>query len=63
MTPIERNLRLAGCLIFLGLAVILITLIWKAPLSFILFAGVGSVLTIAGIIIYLYLLVSTDTAP
>jgi hypothetical protein len=58
MRPIERKLRTAGVLMILGLTVTILSLIWRAPLSFILFAGVGVLLTFAGIIVYLYSLVS-----
>ena len=63
MTLIERKLRTAGVLMILGLAVTILSLIWKAPLSFILFAGIGGLLTLAGILVYLYSLVSGSTAP
>jgi len=63
MKPIERNLRIAGCLTLVGLGVTLLSLAWKAPLSFILFAGVGVVLTLAGIVTYLYSLVSATGTP
>jgi hypothetical protein len=63
MTPLDRKLQTAGVLLILGLAVTILTLIWKAPLSFLLFAGVSGVLTFAGIIVYLYSLISASAVP
>jgi uncharacterized membrane protein YccC len=57
---LARELRLAGTLLIVGLAVTIVTLIWKAPLSFLLFAGIGVVLTLAGVAVYLFSIVSTS---
>ena len=57
---LARELRLAGTLLIVGLAVTIVTLIWKAPLSFLLFAGIGIVLTLAGVAVYLFSIVSTS---
>lgn len=62
-TAIDRELRIAGILLILGLALTVVTLIWKAPLSFLVFAGIAILLTLAGIAVYLYSLVSVDTIP
>jgi hypothetical protein len=56
---IARELRIAGILLILGLTLTIATLMWKAPLSFLVFAGIGALLTLAGIVVYLYSLVST----
>jgi hypothetical protein len=55
---IARELRFGGILQMLGLAVTVVSLIWKAPLSFLMFAGIGSLLIFAGIVVYLISLVS-----
>jgi hypothetical protein len=55
---IESRLRLSGVLLMAGLAVVAISLAWEKPLAFLLFAGVGGALLGAGILIYLYSLVS-----
>jgi len=60
---LSRELRIAGILVILGLAVTILSLIWKAPLSFLMFAGIGGTLTVVGIIVYLYSLVSSDATP
>lgn len=56
--PIERRLRWAGLLIALGLAIQLITFVWIHPLAFIAFAVIGCPLVAAGVLLYLYSLVS-----
>lgn len=56
--PIELRLRWAGFLIALGLAIQLITFIWIHPLAFIAFAVVGCPIVAAGVLLYLYSLVS-----
>lgn len=55
----QRSLRFSGALLVLALATELISLFWEKPLSFLLFAFVGGGLFIAGILIYLYSLVSS----
>jgi hypothetical protein len=55
---IERRLRIAGTLIVLGLLIELGSLLWSHPLAFILFIAAGGLLIAAGIIVYLYSLVS-----
>ncbi|HTG13908.1 MAG TPA: hypothetical protein VK747_01430 [Blastocatellia bacterium] len=57
---IERRLRIAGTLIVLGLLIELGSLLWSHPLAFILFIVAGGLLMAAGIIVYLYSLVSGD---
>jgi hypothetical protein len=57
-TTVERNLRLSGILLILGLAIELISLLWNKPLAFILFAFVGGVFFLTGVLLYLYSLVS-----
>jgi uncharacterized membrane protein len=55
---IERSLRVPGILLIAGLAIELISLLWNKPLAFILFAFVGGVFLLGGILLYLYSLVS-----
>jgi hypothetical protein len=57
-TAMGRNLRVPGILLIGGLAIELISLLWNKPLAFILFAFVGGVFFLAGILLYLYSLVS-----
>ena len=60
--PIERKIRWSGRLIAIGLAVQMLTLLWTHPLSFVCFLLVGCPLVGAGILLYLYSLVSHTTA-
>lgn len=55
---IERRLQISGVLLILGLLVEAVCLIWRGPLAFLVFAGVGGLLLFAGIMIYLLSLVS-----
>lgn len=57
---IARKLQVAGVLIVLGLVVELLTLAWNNPISFIVFLGIGGLLMFAGIVLYLWSLVSAD---
>jgi hypothetical protein len=58
---IERALRASGILLILGLAVEVISLVWEKPLAFLLFVGVGGLMTLLGIVLYLYSLVTPST--
>lgn len=55
---IEKRLRLAGLLLMVGLLVEAICLQWAKPIAFILLVVVGGTLCGAGIVVYLYSLVS-----
>ena len=55
---IERALRISGVLLILGIVVEIISLLWEKPMAFLLFVGVGGALTFAGIVLYLYSLLS-----
>jgi len=57
---IERKLRFAAALILAGLLVQLITLLGNHPLAFLAFIFLGSPLIFAGVVIYLYSLVSGE---
>lgn len=55
---IERQIRAAGLLVLLGLAVEAVCLLWAGPLAFILLIAAGFTLIGAGILLYLYSLLS-----
>jgi hypothetical protein len=57
---LEKQIRLAGVLLIFGLLVEAICLLWARPLAFILLVGIGGLLCGAGIVAYLYSLVSTS---
>lgn len=62
MVRLEKRLRIAGLLLILGLLVEGICLLWARPIAFILLVVVGGLLCAAGIVCYLYSLVSTGGA-
>jgi len=62
-TVIEERLRWAGLLISVGLATQLISFIWIHPLAFMAFVGIGCPLVVAGILLFLYSLVSVPPHP
>jgi hypothetical protein len=55
---ISKRLRLAGFLIAVGLVVEGLSLTWNHPLSFVAFLGIGGLLLLLGIVVYLTALVS-----
>jgi hypothetical protein len=62
---IERQLRIAGILVALGLVIQFFTIFWNHPLAFLLFLGAGVPMTIGGILFYLVSLLTAlrDTTP
>ena len=61
-TLMERRIRWSGALIAVGLLLQLLTLPLTHPLAFIGFIVLGCPLVVAGIPLFLYSLVSHDTA-
>lgn len=59
---IERRIRWSGILIGAGLIIQMLTLLWTHPLAFIAFLLVGCPLVAAGILFYLYSVVSHGEA-
>ena len=59
-TKLERRLRRSGLLVAIGLIAELISLLWNHPTAFLLFLGVGVLLTTTGILFYFYSLVSAN---
>jgi hypothetical protein len=59
---VSKRLRLAGILVILGLLVQALTLLWNHPLSFLAFLGLGGLLLFAGIVVYLFTLISAPKA-
>jgi hypothetical protein len=58
---IELRIRWSGMLIVLGLFIQMLTLLWTHPLAFVAFLLVGCPLVGAGILLFLYSLVSHQT--
>jgi hypothetical protein len=61
-TLIESRIRWAGMLIVVGLVLQMLTLLWTHPLAFMCFAMVGCPLVGAGVLLYLYSIVSHEPA-
>jgi hypothetical protein len=57
--PIEKRLQIAGVFLITGLLVEVLCLFWALPITFVIFAMVGGLLTFIGLVIFLYSLVST----
>lgn len=51
--PFSRQWNIAAAMIILGLLVEAFTLYWSNPTSFLLFAGAGALLVLAGVVLYL----------
>ncbi len=58
---IERRIRWSGMLIVLGLLLQMLTLLWTHPLAFMCFLMIGCPLVAAGMLLFLYFLVSHQT--
>jgi hypothetical protein len=55
---IEKRIRMAALLVCLGLLVLLLTLVRIHPLAFVAFTVIGCPLVLAGIVLFLYSVVS-----
>lgn len=53
-----RKLKTSGLVIIAGLLVEAVSLLWNHPLSFVAFVGFGGLLLTAGILLYLWALVT-----
>jgi hypothetical protein len=58
---ITKRVRVAGVFILLGLVVEGLSLMWNHPLSFVAFLGIGGLLLAAGIVTYLFMLLSAGS--
>jgi hypothetical protein len=59
---LEKRLQIAGVFMILGLLVEALCLVWKGPLAFLVFLGLGGIFVFAGIVVYLFSLVSVSRA-
>jgi hypothetical protein len=55
---ITKRVRIAGVFVLLGLVVEGLSLMWNHPLSFVAFLGIGGLLLAAGVVTYLFMLLS-----
>ena len=60
---IERRIRWAAVLIGAGLMLQFVTLLGVHPLAFVVFLAIGCPLVMAGVILYLWSLVTPRIAP
>jgi hypothetical protein len=60
---LERKLQLSGILLMLGLLVEGVCLLARGPIAFMVFVGLGGLLFVAGILLYLYSLVAQGSSP
>jgi len=61
--PLERRLQTAAIILLLGLLVEVVCLLGKGPIAFMMFAGLCVLLFVAGILLYLHLLVTAGSHP
>jgi Mn2+/Fe2+ NRAMP family transporter len=57
----ERRLQIAAIILLIGLVVEVLCLLGKGPIAFLLFSGVCVVLFLAGILLYLQMLMSASS--
>ena len=62
-TIVNRRVRLSAGLVALGLLIQLITLRWSHPTAFLAFLLVGGPLVLAGVLLFLYFLLSPPARP
>jgi|GEM_PF-1273061 uncharacterized membrane protein len=58
---LERRLQLAAIVLLIGLIVEVLCLLGRGPIAFLLFSGVCVLLFLAGILLYLQVLVSASS--
>ncbi|MBX7222214.1 MAG: hypothetical protein K1Y36_19855 [Blastocatellia bacterium] len=58
---LNRRLRISGIMIFLGLTMELVSLVWLHPLAFFVFCGGGDVVLVLGILYYFWALLNYAT--
>jgi hypothetical protein len=59
-SKLEKRLRISGVFVILGLVVELISLKWSHPTAFLLFVIVGGMFMAAGMVLYLFSLVTAE---
>jgi hypothetical protein len=58
----ERRIQVAGVLLIIGLVLEAICLLWARPISFVIFVAIGGLFLFAGVVVFLFSLVSTTRA-
>ena len=55
---IERRIQVAGIILIAGLLIEALCLLWARPISFVIFVAVGGLFLFAGVVVFLFSLVS-----
>jgi hypothetical protein len=55
---IERRIQVAGIILIVGLLIEALCLLWARPISFVIFVAVGGLFLFAGVVVFLFSLVS-----
>jgi hypothetical protein len=58
VNQLDKRRQVAGIFIVLGLVIEALCLIWSTPIAFVIFVAIGGFLMFAGIVLFLYSLVS-----
>jgi hypothetical protein len=56
--PLEKRLQISGTLLILGLLIEALCLLAAKPIAFVIFVAVGGLLLFAGVVLFLFSLVS-----
>jgi hypothetical protein len=57
--PLAKRLQIAGTFLIIGLVIEALCLLSPRPIAFVIFVAVGGPLLFAGVVVYLFSLVST----
>jgi hypothetical protein len=60
--PMEKRLQIAGVLLIIGLVIEAVCLLWARPISFVIFVALGGLFLFAGVVTFLFSLVSIPRA-
>ena len=58
----EKRLQIAGVLLIIGLVIEAVCLLWARPISFVIFVALGGLFLFAGVVTFLFSLVSIPHA-
>jgi hypothetical protein len=56
--PMERRLQISGILLFLGIVVEMLCVVWTRPIAFVVFVTVGGLFLALGVLVFLLALIS-----
>jgi hypothetical protein len=58
----KKRLQIAGVLLIIGLVIEAVCLLWARPISFVIFVALGGLFLFAGVVTFLFSLVSMAQA-